>query len=169
MFIIADQHTVGISGERGFSGARQAEEERNIAVFTHVGRAVHGERVFGAGGQDEIDDRENPLFDFAGVAGTSDEKTAFFYINDGEVVLAGSVCFRIGFESRGTQDRPASVKIAEHVCIRPEKHIAGKLIAPGILSDHPETKAVVGIFAGVGGQIAHIQVFFIEIAADLAP
>src|SRR5436305_6296972 len=41
MLVVADQRAAGIGGERGLAGARQAEEDRSIAVRADVRRAVH--------------------------------------------------------------------------------------------------------------------------------
>lgn len=37
VFVIADQQAIRIGGQRGFTGARQAEEYRYIAFIAHVG------------------------------------------------------------------------------------------------------------------------------------
>ncbi len=41
VLIIANQTTFRVGGESGFSGTGKAEEDRDIAFFTHVGGTVH--------------------------------------------------------------------------------------------------------------------------------
>ena len=84
-------------------------------------------------------------------------------------MLSGSVCFGVGPESGNTEYRPAGVKIAEHLGVGPEKHIIGELITPGILCDNAKAEAVIRVFAGIGSQITHVQIFLVEIATDFAP
>ena len=56
MFVIADKRAVGIGAEGRFAGAGKSKKERDIAGCTHIGGAMHGERVGGARRQHEIDD-----------------------------------------------------------------------------------------------------------------
>ena len=41
MLIVADEHAVRIGRERGFAGAGEAEEQRDVAVLADIGRAMH--------------------------------------------------------------------------------------------------------------------------------
>ena len=169
VFIIANQHTFGISRESGFAGARQPEKKCYVAFLTHIGGAVHGQSILCAGWQNEIDNRENTLFDFACVACATDQEATFFYINYGEIMLPGSVCFRVSPESGDTKYRPAGIEIAEYLGVGPQEHITGELITPGILCYNAKAEAVIRVFAGIGSQITHVQIFLVEIATDFAP
>src|SRR3546814_9181181 len=45
MLVIADQAAARVGGEGGLAGAREAEEDRGVACWAYVRRAVHREHV----------------------------------------------------------------------------------------------------------------------------
>src|SRR6202011_2610624 len=47
VLVVADQRARGVDRDRGLAGARQAEEQRNVAFRPDVGRAMHWHHPLG--------------------------------------------------------------------------------------------------------------------------
>ncbi len=112
VLVVADERAVRVGAEGGFTGAGEAEEQGDVAVVAYVGGAVHRQGVFGAGGQHEIDHRENAFFDLAGIARSADQQLFFLDVDDGEIVLAGAVGSGVGFEAGYAEDGQCGLKCA---------------------------------------------------------
>ena len=84
-------------------------------------------------------------------------------------MLSGAVHCRIGFEARHAEHRPARVKSEYFFAFRTQKHVIGKLAAPGVFRHQAKAQMVVGISAGVGPKVAYINVFFLQVSTAFAP
>ena len=66
MLVVADERAARIGGERRLARARQAEEERRVALLADVRRAVHGQHALLR--HVVVHDREHRLLELTGVA-----------------------------------------------------------------------------------------------------
>src|SRR3546814_8063189 len=71
MLVIADQAAARVRGEGGLAGAREAEEDRGVACWAYVRRAVHREPV--AIRQQVVENREHRLLDLDRIDGAADQ------------------------------------------------------------------------------------------------
>src|SRR5690606_33800207 len=124
VFVIPDQFSAGIGRKRGFSGAGESKENGGVIIFAHVGTTVHGQGVF-VNRQDEIKGRENAFFDFARIAGTSDEGYFSGKVQNGEIVLARAIHFGVCHKGRHAQEGPFRLKVFQLRFGRTEKHVIG--------------------------------------------
>ena len=67
VLVVADELPVGVAAQRGLSRSRQPKEHRDIPLFAHVRRTVHGQDVV-FHGKNVVHHREHALLDFPGVA-----------------------------------------------------------------------------------------------------
>src|SRR5262249_31054891 len=65
VLVVADEGTSRIGGKRRLAGAREAEEDGDVAGFAHVRAAVHRQRI--PQRQDVIHNGEDRLLDLTGV------------------------------------------------------------------------------------------------------
>ena len=68
-----------VGRKRGLAGAREAEEQRHVAVGPFVGRAVHGEHALL--GHQVVHQREDALLHLAGILGAQDDELAALEID----------------------------------------------------------------------------------------
>ena len=71
VLVVADQPSPGIGGERRLAGAREPEEDRDVAGIADVGRAVHREDSVER--QAVVHQGEDRLLDLAGVERAPDQ------------------------------------------------------------------------------------------------
>src|SRR3546814_19983463 len=71
MLVIADQAAARVGGEGGLAGAREAKEDRGVACWAYVRRAVHREHV--AIRQQVVENREHRLIDLDPIEGAPDQ------------------------------------------------------------------------------------------------
>ena len=75
VLVVADQQPLGIGGQRGLAGARQAEQDRGVAAVPGLGRrAVHRQHALLR--HQVVHDREHALLHLAGVLGAEDHELA---------------------------------------------------------------------------------------------
>src|SRR3546814_10784081 len=71
MLVVADQRTRGIGRQRRLAGAREAEEDRGVAVRPDIRRTVH--RHHALYGEPIVEDAEYRLLHLAGIGGAADQ------------------------------------------------------------------------------------------------
>ena len=131
MLVVADKRTVGGRRKRRLAGARQAEEDRGVAVLADIGRAVH--RQHAALRQDVVQIGEDGLLDLAGIARPGDEDRAPGEIAGDDRRRAHAIALGLGLESGHGDDRQPVLAAA--VCrlgrqtqqVADEKRVPGKL------------------------------------------
>ena len=89
MLVVTDQTAPRIGRQRGLAGARETEEQGNIALLADIGRAVHCHHAFER--QQIIQNREDGLLDFATVAGAADDTQTLLKIERNEGVGRGAI------------------------------------------------------------------------------
>ena len=65
VLVVSDQNAIGVGGERRLAGTGEPEEQRNVAVLSDIGGAMHGHHALRR--QIEIERGENRFLDFAGI------------------------------------------------------------------------------------------------------
>ncbi len=103
MLVVADQGAAGVGRERGLAGAREAEEDRGVAVRADIGRAVH--RHHAGRRQDVVEDREDRLLHLAGIFGAADQDQFLGEVDADHRFRTDAVLGRIGLEARQVDDR----------------------------------------------------------------
>ena len=163
MLVIADQNPRGVGGESGLAGAREAEEDRGVAVGPDVGRAMHRQHV--AFGQQVVQHREDRFLDLAGIDGAADDDQTLGQVDDDEAFAVGAVRCRIGMAAWRMQDGEARLKIDEIGFGRTNEHVVGEEAVPGTLGDDAHRQAIGGI--GTGIEVLDIEIAGLEMTADL--
>ena len=103
MFIVTDEHPVRVSGQRGFAGAGQAEENGGFAGDRiHVGGAVHGQNVHV--GHDEVHGGEHGFLDLACVLRAGDDDQMCLIVDHDGCLRVDAINLRITLEARGAED-----------------------------------------------------------------
>ena len=104
VFVITNQEARLVSRQRGFAGAREAEEQAGFTIFAHVSRAVHRQHV--GSGQQEVLHREHGFLHFAGVAHASDQHFTLGKVDDDAAIGVGAVAVRVTLEACGVKNGP---------------------------------------------------------------
>ena len=120
MLVVADQRSLRVRGERRLPGAGEAEEDRHLAVLTHVRRAVHRQDALER--QPVVHDRENRLLDLARVERASDQDLALTRVEDDEGAGARAVDGGIRLDLGGVEDDDVGVKRVRLVRRRRDEH-----------------------------------------------
>ena len=102
MFVIADQGAAGVGGKRRLASAGQAKENGRVAIGADIRGTMH--RHDAAFGQQIIENGENRLLDFTGIAGARNQHRAFSKIHRDHGFTAPAMTRRIGLEIRQMQD-----------------------------------------------------------------
>ena len=101
MLVVADQRAVRVGGEGRLAGAREAEEDRDLAVLADVRGAVHRQDAFER--QAVVHHREDRLLDLAGVEGSADQHLTLRRMQSDERAGAGAVGLRVGLDRRSME------------------------------------------------------------------
>ena len=96
VLVVADQRALGVGRERRLAGAREAEEDRDVAVVADVRRAVHREDALER--QPVVHHREDRLLDLAGVERAADQQLGAAGMQHDERAGARAVLVRVGLE-----------------------------------------------------------------------
>ena len=86
-------------------------------------------------------------------------------IEDRKIALAGAVDVRIGLEARGAEDVPFRGEVGRFLLRGAEEHVVGKEVGPGLLGQHPEGLAVVGVGADEG--VPGVEALSIEVGQQV--
>src|ERR1700721_2724485 len=110
MFVVTDELPGRIGTESSLARTAETEKDGCIALRTFVSRTVHTEDVFFPG-QEEIEDRKDPLFYFAGITGAGDQDQC---VTERDRDGIGSACTagsRIEGKTGGGEDLPVGPEI----------------------------------------------------------
>src|SRR5215212_5137503 len=149
VLVVADQIPLGVGGEGRLARAREPEEERDLAFFTHVGRAVHGEDV-AFGRQHEVQYREDALLDLPGVESTADQDDLALEVYADEGLRLCAVLLGVRKESGDGYHGPVGFEGVEFLLGRTPEELPGEQGLPGMLGYHMHVQAVARIRAGMG-------------------
>ena len=154
MFIIADQRAAGVGRKRGLPGARQAEEDRGIAVCANIGRAVHRHHALQR--QQIVEDGEDALLHLASVRRAADQDGLAFEIHRHDGFAAAAVAGRIGLEAGQIDDGIFRHEGGQIGQFRAHQQGADEQAVPGKFGDDAHLHAVFGLAAAK--KILHEQV-----------
>lgn len=140
MFIVTDQVTAFISGQGGFAGARQAEEQGHVAGFADVGGAVH--RQYVGGRQQEVLHREHGFFHFTGVTHAGDQHFFLGEVENHATVGVGAVTLWHALEVGDVEHLPLFTT-GRVVLGRVDEQAATEQVLPGGLGGHFHGQVVV--------------------------
>src|SRR6266480_1725801 len=104
VLVVPDERPFRVGGEGRLSGARQAEEQRDVARPAEVGGAVHREHA--APRQQVVENRKDRLFHLARVARAADQDRPLREMDDHERARLGAVGRGIGVEFRRVEHDP---------------------------------------------------------------
>ena len=138
---------VGVGRERRLAGAREAEEERHVAVRADVGRAVHRQHALRCGSRSFISVKIDFLISPA-YCGAADQDLLLGEVEDHEVGGAGPVGGRVGRQRGGVEDHGLGLVLRELLVVGLDEEGAGEEGVPGALGDHAQRQAVGGLGAG---------------------
>ncbi len=134
VLVVADQEAVGVGREGRLAGARQAEEDRRVAVGADVGRAVH--RQLALGGQHEVHQREHRLLVDAAVVGpTEHQGHPVLDVDDHRTVGEGAVALGVTVERRHVEQRPTGGGTVGVVTDLLREHDVAEVGVGGVLAD----------------------------------
>ena len=146
VLVVTDQVTGRVGGQGGLAGAGQTEEQGHVAVFAHVGRAVHRQHVFFR--QQEVLHGEHGFLHFTGVTHAGDKDLALGEVEDHTAVGVGAVTLRLALEVRGVQDLPLFLA-ARVVLLRADEHGVGEQVVPRGLRGHFYGQVMISVGAHV--------------------
>ncbi len=146
VFIVANQTTFWIGGQRCFTGAGKAEEHCYIAFFPDVRRAVHGGDT--AQRQQVVHDREHPFLHFAAVPGTADQLDTLGQVEGDEVFGVQTLLFplRVG-AFRAVHHDKVRGEVLQFFIGRTNEHVLHEMRLPGHFSNEPYGETGVGVSA----------------------
>ena len=159
VLVVADERPVRIGGERRLTGTGEPEEDRRIAVFADVGRAMHRQRI--AQRKKVVHDREHGLLDFAGITRSADENHAPFEVDQAERRRAQAVAFGVALEERRVDDGELRNEAGVGRLRRDEQMVREQTV-PCELGVHAHGNAIA--FVGADVAVALIDVAFGQIS-----
>ena len=104
MFVIANQTAIRIRRERRLASATETEEDRCVASFADIRRAMH--REYALQWQNIIEHAENTLLHFAGILRAADEHRLAREIRYDKHFAVELIFFGVCQEFAGVDDRP---------------------------------------------------------------
>jgi hypothetical protein len=162
------------------AGTGQAEEQGNVALFAHVGCAVH--RQYVGIGEQEVLHREHGFLHFARITHASDQHFLGGEVDDHATVGVGAVTLGFTREPRGVQHFPflASSRV---VLFRVDEQATAEQVVPGGFRGHfhGQVVAVVRPYVNMGNEVVtlcHVATYPLpqrielvgrEFAVDWAP
>ncbi len=148
VLIVTNQGTVGVGGQGGLAGARQAEEEGDVAALALVGGRVKGQDVVLDGHLVE-EDGEDSLFHFAGVLGAEDDHLLLGKVDGDRGGRGHALGVAVGGEGAGVVDGIVGVEVLELLTGRADQHVAHEEGVVGARADDADLDAVLLVPAGI--------------------
>ena len=155
MLIVTDQRAARIGRKRGLAGARQAEEDRALAVGADIGRAVH--RHHALRGQEVVEEAEHALLHLARILGVADQDQLFGEAHRDHRVAAAAVALGIGLEAGQVDDGVFGDEARDFFRRRAHQQRFDEQVVPRHLGDHAHVDAVFGLRAAE--QVGDIELF----------
>src|SRR5215210_467126 len=149
VLVVADQIPLGAGREGRLASTREPEEERDVAFFAHIGRAVHREDV-AFGRQHEVEYREDALLDLPGVGRAADEDHLALEVYPDEGLRLRSVLLGVGKKSWDRDHGPVGLERVELLLGGTPEELPGEEGLPGVFGYHVDVEAVTGVRSGVG-------------------
>src|SRR3546814_703808 len=148
MLVVADQRTRGIGRQRRLAGAREAEEDRGVAVRPDIRRTVH--RHHALYGEQIVEDAEYRLLHLAGIGGAADQHELLGEIDRDHRLAARAMLRGIGTKARQVDDRIFAVERREFGRGRAAEQGTDELAVPREFGDDLDADAMLGLRAAEG-------------------
>ena len=136
--------------KRRLAGARQAEEDRALAVGADIGRAVHRHHALRR--KQEVQQAEHALLHLARIFGVADQDHLLGEVDRDHRVAAAAVALGIGLEAGQVDDRIFGHEAGQLVGRRAHQQGADEQIVPRHLRDDADVDAIFGLAAAVTGR-----------------
>lgn len=148
VLVVTDEGTVGVGGQGRLAGARQAEEERDVAVLALVGGRVQRQDVVLDGHLVE-EDGEDTLLHLAGVLGTQDDHLLLGEVDGHRGGRGHALGVAVGGEGAGIVDGVVGVEVLELLTRRADEHVPHEQGMVGAGADDTDADAVLLVPAGI--------------------
>mmetsp|Transcript_10035 Transcript_10035/g.28520 ORF Transcript_10035/g.28520 Transcript_10035/m.28520 type:complete len:406 (+) Transcript_10035:492-1709(+) len=164
VFIVTDQCSMRICGQRGFARTTQTKEQRNVAVLADVGGTVHGELRRIAHWQPVIHQREDSLLVLAAVPGTENHRLLFFDVEDDGRIGIQAMAFPLIFNLRAAvDDGEIRLEVVQVVAVfGSDEHVGDEMLLPCHFVHEPDLLARGRVGAAVPvehvGRLASVEV-----------
>ena len=143
MLVIADQRARRIGRQRRLARARQAEEDRRVAVRADIGRTMHRHHALDR--QQIVEDAEHRLLHLARISGATDQDQLLGEVDRHHRLAAAAMAGRVGLEGRQVDDRIFRREIGQFVRARTHQQRADEQVMPGALVDDAHIDAMFGL------------------------
>ncbi len=147
--VVTDEVSVGFGRQGGLARARKTKEHGRVAFsLADVGRGVEAQHALER--EQVVHDGEDRFLDLTGVAGAADDDHLPIHVEQDECLAAGVLLVWIGLEVRALDDRVVGLEARQDVGVElSDEHGTCKEVVPGMLGDHPDLDAVVGVGSGI--------------------
>ncbi len=124
VLVVADEDAVRIGRQCRLAGARQAEEQRALALVADIGRTVHRHDVLGR--QIEVERGEHRLLHFARIGRAADQNdlTGEVDRHHGVGAFAAAVTLGVRFERRQVDDGHLRHELGDVLALRTDQELA---------------------------------------------
>ena len=153
VLIVADQGAAGVSRQGGLAGARQAEEDRALAVRPDIGGTMHRDHFFFR--QEIVQDGEDRFLDLARIRRAADQHALACEIEGDHRFAAAAMELRIGLEAGQIDDREFGRESRQLFRLRADQQLVREQSVPSIFRDDAYGQTMVRI--GAGEQILDIK------------
>lgn len=141
VLVITDQGTLWVSGEGGFAGAGQTEEDGNIAILALVGGGVQGEDVVLDGHLIE-ENGEDALLHLAGVFGAKNDHLPLGKVDGDRSSRGHAFGEAVCRERSGIVNHVVGMEALEFLGRGADKHVAHEESMVGTGADNADIDAV---------------------------
>ena len=97
MFIVTNQRTARVGGQRCLARARQTKEDGGMAIGTNIGRTVHGHHALYR--QKVIENAKHGLLHFARISGATNENKLLGKVDRDNRFAAATMTCRVCTET----------------------------------------------------------------------
>src|SRR5664279_6554027 len=143
VLIVPDKGAAGISGQCGFPRAGQSKEDRNSAIGTDIGGAVHGEDILLR--KQVVHHAKDGFLNLPRILRTPDQHELLGEVHDDEDLGVRAVDFGNGVEVRGVDEGKLRHLSADLCGLALDKHVAREKVVPSGFGDDANRQTVPGI------------------------
>ena len=147
VLVITDQNALGIGGQGGFTGARQAKEHGGIdgVADSVVGRTVHRHHAFAR--QDVVQQGKDRFLVFTCVFSAADQDDLLVKVQRDHRTRATAVFLRVGLEAGAVDDGELGRKRVQFFARGAAQQVADEQAMPCEFGHHTHVQTVFGVGA----------------------
>ena len=155
MFVVTNESTVGIGTESRLACSRQTKKESNVAIFAHIGTAVHGKRTLQR--QPVVHERKDSLFVLTSVPGAKNDGLFLFHVEHdcrfGMQIVALPVVVDL---TAAVDHGKVGLEILEFFFVGgPDEHVGDKVDLPGHF--HNESNLLLRLLVGATESVKDVD------------